>query len=254
MLKFAANVSFMFTEVPFLERFAAAAEAGFKGCEFLFPYDHVPDVVAKAVLDAGVTPVLFNGSAGDWDKGDRGFAARPGFEAEFRASMDQAIEYAGAIGNKRLHIMAGLADRLDDDARQTYLRNLDWAAKRLEPHGITGLIEPINPIDMPGYFLRDISAAIAILRELDTAQIKVQFDCYHRAMQGQDVIEGLEAAAPFMDHVQIAGAPGRHEPDTGELEYGLIFAHLTAIGYTGWIGCEYRPKGDTTAGLGWLAD
>lgn len=251
MPRFAANLSMMFQDVDFLDRFAAAAAVGFNGVEFLFPYDFEPAEVADAAAAAGVEVVLFNLPPGDWTKGERGFAALPGREADFEAALEKAVTYAEAIGCRQLHCMAGIpgpdADRAE--CLQTYKANLARAADRLAPLGIDALMEPINTRDIPGYFINRQAEAHAIKAELGRDNLKVQMDFYHvqivegdLAMRARELISGV-------GHIQIAGVPERHEPDIGEINYPYIFDLLDEIGFAGWIGCEYRPAGDTVEGV-----
>ncbi|MEZ5839148.1 MAG: TIM barrel protein [Hyphomicrobiales bacterium] len=242
----------MFGEVPFPERFAAAAEAGFSAVEFLFPYDWPAADIAGWRAAAGVEIALFNLPPGDWAAGERGMAAIPEREAEFRDSLELALGYARALGVPRLHAMAGVTAGLDPAAcRATYVANLRHAAVLAGNEGIEILIEPLNPRDMPGYFLSRTADALAIIAEVGAPNLKLQFDVYHRQIVEGDVIRGLEQALSVIGHVQIASVPDRHEPDEGELCYGEIFRRLDALGYRGAIGCEYRPRGDTRAGLVW---
>jgi hydroxypyruvate isomerase len=254
MPKFAANLTMMFTEVPFPERFAAAARAGFKAVEFLFPYDHSPREVAQWLQENDLQNALFNLPPGDWAAGERGLASLPGREADFRASVDRALEYALALGTPRLHAMAGLlpagADR--DAHRRTYIDNLRHAARELAPHGRTLLIEPINPRDMPGYFLNSQADAHAVREAVGEPNLLVQMDFYHAQIVEGDLATTLRKHFAGIGHVQIAGVPDRHEPDDGEVNYAYLFRLLDELGYSGWVGCEYRPRGKTEAGLGWL--
>ncbi|MGN6388148.1 MAG: 2-oxo-tetronate isomerase [Burkholderiaceae bacterium] len=254
MPKFAANLTMQFNEVPFLDRFAAAAQAGFEAVEFLFPYDHSPEEVAAALKQNGLRNVLFNLPPGDWAAGERGIACLPGREAEFRASVDKALRYAIALGTPNLHAMAGLvpagADRTA--CRATYVANLRHAAGALAPHGITLLIEPINARDMPGYFLNTQADAHAIREEVGAPNLKVQMDFDHAQIVEGDIATKLRRYLPDVGHIQIAGVPDRHEPDTGEVNYPYLFRLLDELGYDGWIGCEYRPAKGTVEGLGWM--
>jgi 2-dehydrotetronate isomerase len=255
MPRFAANLSMMYAEHPFLDRFAAAARDGFRAVEYLFPYDF-DAAELKARLDAaGLTQALFNAPPGDWAAGERGLASLPGREDAFRRGLDTALDYARVLGNGKLHVMAGLSAPDTEPARQrdTYLRNLAHAADLARADGITILIEPINPRDMPGYFLNRQDDAQAIRREVGAPNLKVQFDCYHCQIVEGDLATTLRRDIDGIGHVQIAGVPERHEPDLGELHYPYLFALIDALGYDGWIGCEYRPRAGTTAGLGWLA-
>jgi hydroxypyruvate isomerase len=248
MPRFAANLSMLFTELPFLERFAAARAAGFRGVEFLFPYDWPADVVAEAAGRAGVEVVLFNLPPGDWAASERGLAALPGREAEFTRSVGEALDYARALGCARLHAMAGVGA---GDAA-TYAANLRLAAGSLAADGITLLIEPINRRDMPGYHLADLATARAVLAEVAAPNLRLQADLYHLQIVGGDLSVRLTEAFSEIGHVQVAGVPERHEPDSGELACAHLFALLDRLGYAGWIGCEYRPRAGTVAGLGWL--
>jgi 2-dehydrotetronate isomerase len=250
MAKFAANLSMMFTEVDFPARFERAAKAGFKAVEFLFPYDYAPEDVAQWLRDNGLAMALFNMPPGDWDAGERGMAAIPGREDEFTAGVETAIQYARATGVPHLHAMAGLTT--GEDALTAYKTNLAVAADRLAPEGLDVLIEPINTRDMPGYFLNHTDAAIEIIEAIGKPNLKLQFDIYHRQIMDGDVAKALERSMPHIGHIQIAGTPGRHEPNLGELNYPYIFNQLDTLGYKGWVGCEYIPKAVTEDGLGWL--
>lgn len=254
MPRFAANLSLMFNEFDFMARFEAAAGAGFTGVEYLFPYDVAPDDIGAALSQNGLSQALFNLPPGDWDAGERGIAALPGRESEFRDSVDTALRYAEATGCRRLHVMAGNVGPGADRAAmgQTYRENLVHAARRLRDAGITLLIEPINTRDMPAYFLNHQAEAHALVAELGQPNLAVQMDFYHAQIMGGDVWQTFVAHQDNIGHVQIAGVPARHEPDTGELNYVWLFDQLDAAGYDGWVGCEYRPAGDTQAGLGWF--
>ncbi|QJW80893.1 2-oxo-tetronate isomerase [Burkholderia glumae] len=254
MPRFAANLSMMYQEHPFLERFAAAARDGFRAVEYLFPYAF-PAAELKARLDgAGLVQALFNAPPGDWAAGERGIAALPGREDEFRRAVETALDYARVIGNDKLHVMAGLVAADADRARHrdVYLRNLAYAAQATRGAGLQVLIEPINPRDMPGYFLNRQDDAQAICREVGAPNLRVQFDCYHCQIVEGDLAKKLERDFAGIGHIQVAGVPERHEPDLGELNYPYLFALLDRLGYDGWIGCEYRPKAGTSDGLGWL--
>ena len=254
MPNFAANLSMMFQEIPnFLDRFEAAAKAGFKGVEFLFPYDHPPEAVAERVERTGLTVALFNTVPGDWSKNERGLAALPGREQEFRAGVDKAITYAKAAKCRTLHAMAGLwpEGRDKKEGEAVYIENLRWAAERAAPAGITVIIEPINTRDIPGYYLNYTAEAIGFIDRVGRDNLRLQLDLYHVQIMRGDLAPTVRALAGRYPHVQIAGTPGRHEPDVGEINYPFLFDVFDEIGYDGWIGCEYRPKGDTLAGLGW---
>jgi hydroxypyruvate isomerase len=254
MPRFAANLSMMFNEVPFLERFEAAARAGFEAVEFLFPYEHAPEEVAGRLRAAGVKNVLFNLPPGDWAKGERGIAAVPGREAEFREGVARALRYASALGTPTLHAMCGIVPEGADPAaaRRAYLENLRFAAKALAADGRTLVIEPINGRDMPGYFLQTQAAAHAIREEVGAANLLVQLDLYHAQIVEGDLSVKIRRWIRHVGHVQIASVPDRHEPDRGEVSYPHLFALLDEVGYPGWIGCEYRPVGGTVEGLGWF--
>jgi hydroxypyruvate isomerase len=254
MPKFAANLTMMFTEVPFLDRFAAAAEAGFKGVEFLFPYDHPAEAVAQRIRNSGLENVMFNLPPGDWAAGERGIASLPGREAEFQAGVETALQYAGQLGTKRLHAMAGIppagADR--KACWQTLVANLQYAAAKLAERQITLLLEAINTRDMPGFFVSTQAESFAACQAVGAPNIAMQMDCYHMQVAEGDVATKLRRYAPHCAHIQIAGVPERHEPDTGELRYEYLFSLLDELGYQGWLGCEYRPAGKTVDGLSWF--
>lgn len=254
MPKFAANLSMMFNEVPFPERFAAAARAGFDAVEFLFPYDYPVHDVARWHKDAGVKNVLFNMPPGDWAAGERGLASLPGREDEFMAGVHRAIEYAQALGTPILHAMAGLLPVEADRAlhRAVYVDNIGLAAKTLASHGLTLVIEPINSRDMPGYFLNTQAEGHAIRKEIGEPNLKVQMDFYHAQIMEGDLSMTLRNNFGGIGHVQIASVPARREPDEGEINYPHLFSQLDQLGYTGWVGCEYRPRGKTEDGLAWF--
>jgi len=254
--KFAANLSMMFTEVPFPERFAAAAKAGFKGVEFLFPYDYPAADVARWLKDAGLVNCLFNLPPGDFAAGERGIASLPGREAEFRAGVDKALEYAAALGTPTLHAMAGLFPAGGDAALRArhhavYIENLRFAAKKLAEKGLAFVIEPINPRDIPGYFINTQAQGHAVREEVGAENLKVQMDFYHAQIVEGDLSMTFKKHFANIGHIQIASVPARHEPDEGEVNYPHLYALLDELGYTGWVGCEYRPRGNTEAGLGW---
>lgn len=254
MPRFAANLSMMYTEHAFLDRFEAAARDGFEAVEYLFPYEHAPEALKARLDSAGLAQVLFNAPPGDWAAGERGIASLPGREDEFRSSIDQALAYARVLGNRKLHVMAGIVASPDARVvqRETYLRNLAFAAQAAQADGVTILIEPINTRDVPGYFLRDFAQAAAIIAELGLPNLKLLFDIYHRQILHGDVIKGLEALLPVTGHVQTASVPGRNEPGTGELDDRRVFETLDRLGYGGVVGLEYRPKAGTVPGLAWM--
>jgi hydroxypyruvate isomerase len=254
MPKFAANLSMMFNEVPFLDRFAAAAEAGFKGVEFLFPYDYEPEVVAARLRECGLENVLFNMPPGNWGAGERGIASIPGREEEFRSGVDRALTYAKAMGTPRLHAMAGIPPASADPAacKATLIENLKYAAGKLAGDNILLLLEAINTRDMPGFFVNTQAQSRDICAAVNAPNLKMQMDCYHMQVMEGDIATKLKLYAAECGHIQIAGAPERHEPDTGEVRYEYLYRLLDEIGYDGWLGCEYRPAGKTVDGLGWF--
>jgi hydroxypyruvate isomerase len=254
MPRFAANLSMMFTEVPFLERFSRAAEAGFEAVEFLFPYEHEPEAIAAELKKHNLTQALFNMPPGDWAQGERGMAAIPGREQEFRDNVAIAIRYARALNCKTVHGMSGMVNGLDRDAcRKTFVENFRHAADELAKEGITLLVEPINSRNMPGYFIAHQLEAVELVEQVGRPNVSVQLDLYHAQIMDGDLTRLIEKMAGKFAHVQIASVPERHEPDEGELNYPHLYAVLDKTGYQGWIGCEYNPRGDTTAGLGWFA-
>ena len=254
MPRFAANLSMMYNEHAFLDRLAAAARDGFKAVEYLFPYDFSAESLQARLEAHGLKQALFNAPPGDWAAGERGTASLPGREDDFRRGIDIALAYARRLGNDTLHVMAGIVPSGADRAqhRAVYLRNLDYAAQTARADGITIVIEPINPRDMPGFFLTRQDDAQAICREIGAPNLKVQFDCYHCQIVEGDLAKKLERDMAGIGHIQIAGVPDRHEPDIGEVNYPYLFERIDALGYGGWIGCEYRPKAGTSEGLGWL--
>lgn len=254
MPKFAANLSMMFNEVPFPARFAAAAEAGFKGVEYLFPYEFPADMISVELAKHDLENVLFNLPPGNWAAGERGTTCLPGREEEFRDGLELALQYAKQLGTTRLHAMAGVVPGgvSHDNAKATYVANLKYAAAELATHGISLLIEAINTRDMPGFFLDTQAQAYAILKEVGAANLQMQMDLYHMQIMEGDLTMKLTQYAPHCGHVQIASVPRRNEPDAGEVDYPFLFEHLDAIGYSGWVGCEYRPAGATADGLNWF--
>ncbi len=266
MPKFAANLHYLFAELPFLERFEAAAAAGFRAVEFQVPYDYLGREL-KARLDAnGLEMVLFDAPMGDWNGGDRGLAAVPGREAEFRASLARVPEYAHALGCDLVHVMAGVVGPATDyaEAERVYVGNLRHAAAFLQPHGVRVVIEPINrrlgvlhggpsytTEGMHGYFLNHSEHARRVIEEVGSDNLFLHLDVYHMQMLEGHLAETLRSNIGLLRHVQIAGVPGRHEPSVGEINYPYLFALLDELGYDGWVGCEYRPRNGTLAGLGW---
>lgn len=237
-----------------MDRFAAAAEAGFKGVEYLFPYDFDKDEIAAALKANGLTQVLHNLPAGDWGAGERGIACHPDRVEEFKAGVDQAIEYATTLGCKQINCLAGIApEGVDEETlRKTFVSNLAYAAEKLGEHGIRLLIEPINTINIPGFYLNYTQQALDIIAETGSDNIRVQYDIYHMQIMEGDLARTMENNLAMIPHIQLADNPGRHEPGTGEINYPFLFDFLDKIGYTGWIGCEYAPAAGTKEGLGWI--
>ena len=253
MPRLCANLSMMFNEVPFLDRFAQAREAGFDGVEFLFPYEH-PVAELRKRLDAhGLTQVLFNAPPGDWAGGERGLACLPGRRGEFRDAIARALDYAAGLDCKLVHCMAGIAPQgaAAGTLAALYAVNLAWAAEQAAAAGVKLVIEPINHRDMPRYFLNTMAQGAALVEAIGVERLGLQFDVYHCQVTEGDVTSRMAALLPVIAHMQIADVPDRHEPGTGEIGWAHVFARMDALGYGGWVGCEYRPAGDTKAGLGW---
>ena len=254
MPKFAANLTMLFTETGFLERFGAAAGAGFDAVEYLFPYDYDKGVLGARLADHGLKQVLHNLPAGNWGAGERGIACLPDRTAEFEAGVDRAIEYATALACPRVNCLAGIrpAGVDADAARQTFIRNLQYAAPCLEAAGIALLIEAINTKDVPGFFLSGTSQALDIMAAVGSKNLFLQLDMYHMHMMGEDLAQTIEDHRSSIAHMQLADAPGRHEPGTGTIDYPSLFDLIDRVGYAGWIGCEYNPLTSTEEGLKWL--
>ena len=257
MPRFAANLSMLFTEHDFLKRFEPAAQAGFKAVEFLFPYGHSAEEIKQRLDVNGLTLVLHNLPAGDWDAGERGIACHPDRVNEFRASVAKAIAYAKVLGVPQLNCLAGKvpAGVSGEVLRQTFVDNLRYAATELGKAGLRLLIEPINTFDIPGFYLTGTRQALSILDEVGADNAFVQYDIYHAQRMEGELAATTQKYLPRIGHIQLADNPGRNEPGTGEINYPFLFAHLDRIGYSGWIGCEYKPldarEGGTEAGLGW---
>lgn len=253
MPKFAANLTLMFAEVPFLQRFCAARAAGFDAVEFQFPYAYASEELAEQLRREQLQAVLHNLPAGNWEAGDRGLACDPARVGEFQDGVAQALAYAGALGVRRLHCLAGIRPPgvSPARARATYVANLRFAAAQLAAHGIDLLIEPINTWDIPGYFLTGTDQAAAIIAECAVPNLFLQFDVYHMQRMQGELANTLRAHWPIIGHIQVADSPGRHEPGTGEINYPFLFRLIDELGYDGWVGCEYIPRGDTVAGLHW---
>lgn len=254
MPRFAANLTMMYNEHGFLDRFGAAARDGFDAVEYLFPYDFPAADLRARLDDHGLTQDLFNAPPGDWAAGERGTASLPGREDDFRRGIDTALDYARVLGNRKLHVMAGLigVDQPRERHREVYLKNLAYAAKAALAEGITVVIEPINTRDMPGFFLNRQDDAQSICADVGMPNLKVQFDCYHCQIVEGDLAVKLKRDIAGIGHIQVAGVPERHEPDLGELNYSYLFDLIDTLGYDGYVGCEYRPRAGTSAGLGWL--
>ena len=254
MPRFAANLSMLFTEVPFLDRFERAARAGFNSVEFLFPYAFATADIKNRLEANRLTIVLHNLPAGDWDAGERGIACLPDRVAEFRAGVAQAVEVGSALGVPQINCLAGKAPPGADDAllRLTFVENLRFAAAELKKAGIKLLIEPINNFDIPGFWLNKTDKAVGIIDEVASDNLFLQYDVYHAQRYEGELAATLHKHLARIAHIQVADNPGRNEPGTGEINYGFLFAHLDRIGYKGWIGCEYKPATTTEAGLAWL--
>jgi hydroxypyruvate isomerase len=253
MPKLAANLSTLFKEHPFLERFAAAAKAGFRAVEYQYPYDHKPEDIAAAARAAGVQVVLHNMPRGDAGRAEHGTACLPGREPRFREDLELALAYAKAAGCSRLHCMAGVAPAGSDRAalHATYLDNLRHASARLCAEGMQVLIEPLSSRTVAGCFLSSSGQAARVVDELGLSNVLIQYDLFHMQVMEGNLSETIERLLPKIGHIQIADAPGRHEPGTGELNFGFLLEHIDRLGYSGWIGCEYNPRGDTVEGLKW---
>lgn len=251
MPRFSANLSFLFTELPFLDRFAAAAEAGFKGVEILFPYEWPAAEIAAALNANGLSLVLFNIWPGDWGSGERGLAGIPGREDEFEGRVAEALRYAEELGCLRLHAMAGLTQHGAN--RETYYNNLARAARMAAPRGVDILIEPINSRDMPGYLLNRTGDARIAIEAAGAPNIGLQLDLYHRQVEEGGAGTAIAEFADLVRHYQIAGPPDRGEPDKGDFDSAQLFQMIDATDYRGWVGCEYRPRADTISGLDWAS-
>jgi hydroxypyruvate isomerase len=256
MPRFAANLTMLFNELPFLERFKAAADAGFKGVEYLFPYPFAKEELAAQLEQHGLTQVLHNLPAGNWEKGERGIACHPDRVEEFRQGVDRAIEYATALRCRTVNCLVGIAPAgvSEDVLRQTVVDNLAYAAAKLKDAGIRLLVEPINTYDIPGFYLNRTEQALRILDEVGSDNLFVQYDVYHAQRTEGELGATLARHLNRIGHIQVADNPGRNEPGTGEINYGWLFRHIDKIGYDGWIGCEYKPAGDTRQGLRWLEE
>jgi hydroxypyruvate isomerase len=253
MPKFAANLTMLFTELPFMQRFEAAAKAGFEAVEYLFPYPFEKKELAAALRANGLQQVLHNLPAGDWDKGERGIACHPDRTGEFREGIAMAIDYATALGCPQLNCLVGKvpAGVSAEAAHKTVVENLRLAAGELEAAGLRLLIEPINTFDIPGFFLTRTDQALALIDEVGSSNLRVQYDIYHAQRMEGELGNTLSKNLTRIGHIQLADNPGRGEPGTGEINYPWLFRHIDSIGYEGWIGCEYKPRATTAEGLGW---
>jgi hydroxypyruvate isomerase len=254
MPKFAANLTMMFNEVDFLDRFDAAAKAGFKGVEYLFPYDFDKDHLAERLHKNKLAQVLHNLPAGDWQAGDRGIACHPDRTGEFQDGVGNAIDYAKALGCRQLNCLAGVAPKgvPAEKLRDSFVDNLKFAANTLKAAGIRLLTEPINTRDIPGFFLCHTAQALEVIKDVGSDNLFVQYDIYHMQIMEGDLARTIEENLPRIRHMQLADNPGRHEPGTGEINYPFLFAHIDRVGYDGWIGCEYKPAKTTAEGLDWI--
>jgi hydroxypyruvate isomerase len=246
----------LFNELPFLDRFEAARDAGFKGVEYLFPYAFEKEALAERLQEYGFTQVLHNLPAGDWDKGERGIAVLPGREAEFREGVARAIEYAKALNCRQVNCLVGIAPAGVDAGtlRRTVVENLRYAATQLKQAGVKLLIEPINTYDIPGFYLNTTKQALDLIEAVGADNLFVQYDVYHAQRTEGELAKTIANNLARIAHIQVADNPGRNEPGTGEINYPWLFTHLDRIGYDGWIGCEYKPAADTRAGLDWIAN
>ena len=254
MPRFAANLTLLYTELPFLDRFDAAARGGFEAVEFQFPYAHDAQAVAARARAAGVRVVLHNLPAGDWDAGERGIACLTDRVDAFRDGVAQAIAYAGALGVTQVNCLAGIVpDGADvDEAWRTLRDNLRWAAPRLAANGMRLLVEPVNGYDTPRFLLQRSAQAVALLDAVAEPNVFLQYDIYHMQRMEGELASTIGKLLPRIAHMQLADNPGRHEPGTGEINFAFLLAHIDRLGYAGWIGCEYHPLSTTAAGLGWL--
>ena len=255
MPRLAANLTMLFGELDFLDRFEAAARAGFRGVEFLFPYQYDARDLKARLRDHGLVQVLHNLPAGNWAAGERGNACLPDRVEEFRTGVDRAIEYAQALGCERVNCLAGILPPgvSATSARETFVENLKYAAPRMKTAGISLLIEPINTRDVPGFFLSGTAQAIEIIDAVGSDNLSLQYDIYLMQIMEGDVAPAIERLLPCISHMQLADVPGRHEPGTGEIDFPALLSTIDRLGYAGWIGCEYVPKAGTVAGLGWAA-
>lgn len=255
MPKLAANLTFLFQEHPFLERFAAARAAGFRYVEYMFPYPYSPQELQRGLAEHGLQQVLYNLPAGDWEGGDRGIAAHPDRVEEFRQGVKKALEYAPYLGAKQINVLVGKRlEGREEDQYQTLLENLDYAAEALDKAGLTLLLEPINTYDIPGFFINTTPQALDLFSQVQAPNLKLQYDLYHMQRMEGRLTQTLRECLEFIGHIQIADVPGRNQPGTGELNYPFLLTELDRIGYQGYVGLEYVPKPDTLSSLGWIKE
>lgn len=252
MPRLCANLTFLYNELDFLQRFGAAANAGFRGVEYMSPYEYPPDRLAAELAEHKLTQVLFNLPAGDWGAGERGIGCHPDRVGEFQDGVGKAIDYAKALGCAQVNCLAGICpDAPAERQRAAFVSNLKFAAMKLKEAGVKLLIEPINTIDIPGFYLTTSAQALEIIREVGSDNLYLQYDIYHMQIMEGDLARTIEANLGLIPHMQLADNPGRHEPGTGEINYGFLLERIDRLGYGGWIGCEYKPASTTDAGLGW---
>ena len=253
MPKIAANLTMLFNEVPFLERFGEAAKAGFKAVEFLLPYDYRPEELAERLHRHGLKQVLFNMPPGDWKAGERGIGCHPNRVGEFQDGVGRAIEYAKALGCPQVNGLAGIAPPgvAPDKLMATFVENLRFAARETKKHGVRLVTEPINTMDIPGFYLTRTAQAVEVIKAVGSDNLFIQYDVYHMQIMEGDLARTIERNLGFIKHIQIADNPGRHEPGTGEINYPFLFRRLDELGYGGHVSCEYKPAGNTAASLGW---
>jgi len=254
MPKFAANLTMLFTEYDFLDRFDRAAKVGFRGVEYLFPYAYKPEQLAEKLAANNLVQVLHNLPAGNWEGGERGIACLPDRVNEFREGVGKAIEYAKTLNCPQLNCLSGIAPGGADASkvRETFVGNIQYAGEELKKHGIKLLIEPVNTRDIPGFYLNRTRQALELIDEAGSDNIFVQYDVYHMQIMEGDLARAVETNLARIKHIQLADNPGRNEPGTGEINYPFLFGFFDRIGYDGWIGCEYKPRGKTEEGLGWF--
>jgi hydroxypyruvate isomerase len=254
MPKFAANLSFLFTELAFLDRFKAARDAGFRAVEFMFPYDYEKEELSKQLHDNELAIILHNLPAGNWAAGERGIACHPDRIKEFRQGVELGVQYAKALGVHQLNCLAGIppAHATFEQAREAAVTNLAFAAQRLGDAGIKLLIEPVNTIDVPGFFVSTSKFGLELIDAAGTGNIGLQYDVYHMQVMEGNLARTIESNLSRFSYIQVADNPGRHEPGTGEINYPFLFGFIDRIGYASWIGCEYKPSKDTVSSLDWL--